>query len=269
MRNLIDTHSHIYLEEFSSDLPLVVTRAIENGIAKVFLPNINFKSLKRVTELCDDYIDFCYPMIGLHPTETYCDFSKHLNAMKQILNDDFSVNGKKKFIGIGEVGIDLYRDKSNLKYQIEAFHTQIGWALEYDLPLVVHLRSAFRELCSVLDNYKNSNIKGVFHCFSGELDQIEKFLEYRNFLFGIGGVLTYKNSTLPAVLSEIPLERVVLETDSPYLAPVPYRGKRNEPSYIVHVARRVADIYNKDVDYVARITTANALTLFMSNRCRN
>ena len=266
MRKLVDTHSHIYLDEFSKDLPDVVSRAVSNGVVKVLLPNINWNSLEKVTRLCDVYRDFCYPMIGLHPTELNDDFTEQLEAMHRILAEDCSENGEKKFIGVGEVGIDMYWDQSNLKGQTEAFHIQIEWALEFDLPIAVHSRSAFRELCSVLDQYRDSDIKGVFHCFSPEPDQAERLMEYKNFLFGVGGVLTYKNSTLPVVLRGIPLERIVLETDSPYLAPVPYRGKKNEPSYIVHVAKKIADIYNREIDDVARITTDNALTLFSGVR---
>lgn len=259
---LIDTHCHIYDEAFRDDLPQVVERAVEAGLEYLLLPNINPDTLDELLRVCDTWHDLCRPMIGLHPEDLSEDYHGQLNGLKSILDIDQSDKGAHRFIGIGETGLDLYWDNTRLVEQIDSFKTQIEWALMYDLPIVIHSRDSFTQLYDVLSDYRDKGLRGVFHCFSGTLDEAMALMEFRGFMFGIGGVLTYKKSTLPQVLPSIPIDRVVLETDCPYLSPVPFRGKRNEPSYIVGTATLMAQVYGIGVDEVARITSANACRLF-------
>ncbi len=262
MKRLIDTHCHVYDEAFREDLPQVMERARDAGLEYLLLPNINPQTLDDLLRVCDTWPDMCRPMIGLHPEDLDADFHGQLGHLKALLDEDRSECGAHRYIGIGETGLDLYWDKSRLADQIESFRIQIEWALEYDLPIVIHSRDAFRELYNVMSDYRNSGLKGIFHCFSGSADEAQALLEFQGFMFGIGGVLTYKKSTLPQVLPLIPQDRVVLETDCPYLPPVPFRGKRNEPSYIVNTAQVMAQAYGLSVDDIAGITSANALRLF-------
>lgn len=266
MRRLIDTHCHIFVEDFQQDLKDVVGRAKNVGISKLFLPNINPDTIDPMLEICDMYPGFCFPMIGLHPTDLSEDYHRQLEIIKKKLDDDFSEFGAHRFIGIGETGLDLYWDSTRLPDQIEAFETQIRWALYYDLPLIVHSRSAFLELCTVMDRYENTKLRGIFHCFSGSEEETKRLLKYEGFLFGIGGTLTYKKSSLSDSLKLIPLERIVLETDSPYLSPVPYRGKRNEPSFIVEVVKKLSEIYECSEDMIADVTSQSASKLFGLDR---
>lgn len=261
MKKIIDTHTHIYVEEFNQDLADVIARARSIGIYKLFLPNIDTESITAMLSVCDAYPDICYPMIGLHPTDLDDDYKKQLSCLKNLLDKD-RLNGEKRFAGIGETGLDLYWDNTRLKDQTDAFVTQIEWALEYDLPVIVHSREAFNELCSVMDGYRDSALKGIFHCFSGNVSQALKLLDYPGFMLGIGGTVTYKKSLLPDTLKSVPLNRIVLETDAPYLPPVPYRGKRNEPSYLEYVINCLAQIYSCTQDDIVNITTANAESLF-------
>jgi TatD DNase family protein len=273
VRNLIDTHCHIFVEDFQQDLKDVVERAKRAGISNLFLPNINPDTIDPMLEICDMYPGFCFPMIGLHPTDLSDNYHLQLEIIKRKLDDDFSQSGAHRFTGIGETGLDLYWDSTRLSDQIDAFETQIKWALYYDLPLIIHSRSAFLELCGVMDKYRNTNLRGIFHCFSGSEEETKRLLEYRGFLFGIGGTLTYKKSSLTDSLKLIPLERIVLETDSPFLPPVPYRGKRNEPSFIVEVVKKLSGIYGCSEDIIADITSRSASKLFgldriLSTDCR-
>ena len=262
MKRLIDTHCHVYDEAFREDLPDVIDRARDAGLEYLLLPNINPDTLYELLRVCDKWPELCRPMIGLHPEDLAVDFHKQLSDLKSILDKDREPGGPCRYIGIGETGLDLYWDKSRIEDQIESFRTQIEWALEYDLPIVIHSRESFAQLYDVMSDYRNSGIKGIFHCFSGTDVEADALMEFEGFLFGIGGVLTYKKSTLPSVLPKIPIERVVLETDCPYLSPVPYRGKRNEPSYIVNTAIMLAQTYGITPDEVACATSRNARTLF-------
>ena len=232
---LIDTHSHLFLEEFSEDLPQVIERARSAGVTHIFMPNIDSTTIDSMLSVCNTYNDYCFPMIGLHPT---------------------SVNA------IGEVGMDLYWDKTFLKEQQIVLDKQINWALEYDLPVVIHCRDAFGYIYNVLEPYKNTSLKGVFHSFTGTDDEAARILEFSGFLIGINGVVTFKKSRLPEVLTKIPLEKIVLETDSPYLTPVPNRGKRNESAYVKDTLMKVSDIYRMSPEAVGRVTSENALKVF-------
>ena len=262
MKKLIDTHCHVYDQAFREDLPAVIDRARDAGLEYLLLPNINPETLNDLLCVCDTWSDLCKPMIGLHPEDLAEDFCNQLAGLKSILDKDRSEGGDHRYIGIGETGLDLYWDKTRLKDQIEAFKVQIEWALEYDLPIVIHSRESFRELYDIMTEYRSSGLRGVFHCFSGSADEAQALLEFGGFMFGIGGVLTYKKSTLPQVLPLIPKDRVVLETDCPYLSPVPFRGKRNEPSFIVHTAELMAQVYGVEFEEVASMTTDNARRLF-------
>jgi TatD DNase family protein len=259
---LIDTHCHVYDEAFREDLDDVMARAREAGLERLLLPNINPDTLPGLIRVCDTWPDLCLPVIGLHPEDLSDDFHSQLSELKAILDDDRKEGGAHRFIGIGETGLDLYWDKTRLDDQKVSFRAQIEWALEYDLPIVIHSRDSFDELYGVMSDYRDTPLRGVFHCFNGSADQARALMEFGGFMFGIGGVLTYKKSSLPDVLPLIPIERIVLETDCPYLPPVPFRGKRNEPSFIVYTAQRVAQVYGCTPDYIARVTNKNACSLF-------
>ena len=253
---MIDTHSHLFVEEFNEDLPEVIARAREAGLTYVFMPNIDDTTLEDMHRVCDVYPGFCFPMLGFHPTSVDGDVLYKVRRMKEKL-----VEGHP-YIAIGEVGLDLYWDKTWLKEQEAVLDEQIQWALEWDLPLVLHCREAFPELFRVLAPYKNTALRGVFHSFTGTAEEAAELMSYPNFMIGINGVLTFKKSNLPEVLKGVPLERLVLETDSPYLAPVPFRGKRNESAYVVKVAERLAELYGTEIGNVERLTDENALKVF-------
>ena len=253
---LIDTHSHLFLEEFSEDLPQVIERARSAGVTHIFMPNIDSTTIDSMLSVCNTYNDYCFPMIGLHPTSVNADYEKELEIVARELR---SFN---KYIALGEVGMDLYWDKTFLKEQQIVLDKQINWALEYDLPVVIHCRDAFGYIYNVLEPYKNTSLKGVFHSFTGTDDEAARILEFSGFLIGINGVVTFKKSRLPEVLTKIPLEKIVLETDSPYLTPVPNRGKRNESAYVKDTLMKVSDIYRMSPEAVGRVTSENALKVF-------
>lgn len=253
---MIDTHSHLFAEEFVEDLAAVVERARLAGVAKVFMPNIDDSTLKAMLDVSKAYRGYCYPMLGFHPTSVDAEALPRVREMKKLLS------GVHPFIAIGEVGMDLYWDKTYLKEQQKVLDVQIQWALEYRMPLVLHCRDAFPELFQVMEPYRHTELSGVFHSFTGTLEEAEQVLEFSRFALGVNGVVTFKKSTLPQVLAAVPLDRIVLETDSPYLAPVPFRGKRNESSYINKVAEKLSEIYGIDMEQVNRITTRNALKVF-------
>lgn len=253
---LIDTHSHLFLEEFSKDLPQVIERARSAGITHIFMPNIDSTTIDSMLSVCNAYKDYCFPMIGLHPTSVNADYEKELEiVVRELKSFD-------KYIAIGEIGMDLYWDKTFLKEQQIVLDKQINWALEYDLPVVIHCRDAFNYIYNVLEPYKNTSLKGVFHSFTGTDDEAARILEFSGFLIGINGVVTFKKSRLPEVLTKIPLEKIVLETDSPYLTPVPNRGKRNESAYVKDTLMKVSDIYRMSPEAVGRVTSENALKVF-------
>ena len=255
MYSVVDTHSHLFVEEFDADRHEVMLRAREAGVKHIFMPNIDLASVEPMLQVCAEYPDFCSPMLGLHPTEVKADYREDLAQLKALLD-------RHPFVAIGEVGLDLYWDKTYKNQQIAALEEQIGWALERNLPLVIHSREAFEELYALFSHYKDTPIRGIFHSFTGTADEAQALLEFPGFMLGINGVVTFKTSTLPEVLREVPLSRVVVETDSPYLAPTPYRGKRNESSYVVRVVEKLAEIYGLCPEAVAEQTTSNANAVF-------
>lgn len=252
---MIDTHSHIYGPEFDDDRAEVLQRARLAGVDKVLLPNINEESIARMLQVAKEYPDMCYPMMGLHPEDVKEDWAQVLDRMEMQLDG---------MIAVGEVGLDFYWDTTFRKEQIEAFERQICWAVERNLPLVIHMRKAEQELLEVMERHKSDGLRGVFHCFGGSKETASRMLKHEGFVLGIGGVVTFKNSRLAETLRHVPLDRIVLETDAPYLAPVPYRGKRNEPSYVAHVARFLSDIYNVSEEEVNNVTNLAVKRVFGS-----
>lgn len=252
---MIDTHSHIYGPEFDDDRAEVLQRARLTGVDKVLLPNINEESIARMLQVAKEYPDMCYPMMGLHPEDVKEDWAQVLERMEMQLDG---------MIAVGEVGLDFYWDTTFRKEQIEAFDRQICWAVERNLPLVIHMRKAEQELLEVMERHKSDGLRGVFHCFGGSKETASRMLKHEGFVLGIGGVVTFKNSRLAETLRHVPLDRIVLETDAPYLAPVPYRGKRNEPSYVAHVARFLSDIYNVSEEEVNDVTNLAVKRVFRS-----
>lgn len=253
---IIDTHSHLFLEEFSDDLPQVIERARAAGITHIFMPNIDSTTIDAMLTACDANKGYCFPMIGLHPTSVNADYAKELEIVARELASSTD------YVAVGEIGMDLYWDKTYLKEQQIVLDKQIGWALEYDLPVVIHCRDAFDYIYKVIEPYKDTPLKGIFHSFTGTADEAARVLELPGFSIGINGVVTFKKSHLPEVLSEIPLEKIVLETDSPYLTPVPNRGKRNESAYIKDTLMKVSEIYKMSAEDVGIVTSRNALKVF-------
>ena len=254
---MIDTHSHLFLEDFQDDLPDVMSRAREAGVSHIFMPNIDSTSIASLLRVCRDYADYCFPMVGLHPTSVGGNFEDELRVVEQEL-----VMRKEAYVAIGEIGMDLYWDRTYLTEQQIVLERQLEWALAYGLPVVIHCREAFPYIYKVLEAYRHTPLCGIFHSFTGTQEEAERILEFPGFLIGINGVVTFKKSTLPEVLSHIPLERVVLETDSPYLTPVPYRGKRNESSFMKYTLTKVAEVYGLTPEEVSDITSETALKLF-------
>ena len=254
---MIDTHCHIDGEEFKEDIEQVIQRAKDAGISKIFVPAICLNDLPNLLSVCRSHVGYLYPMIGLHPENIMDeDYNHALDQMEAMIP---AANP----IAIGEVGLDLYWDDTHEKEQIDVFERQISWAVKYNLPLMLHVRKAHNQLLRIMNAHKNDNLTGVFHCFTGSVEQARELLRYPGFMLGIGGVLTFKKSKLPEVLrAAVPLDRIVLETDAPYMAPTPFRGKRNESSYIPEVAKILADIYNVSLADVDAKTTENALSIF-------
>jgi TatD DNase family protein len=254
-RMFIDTHTHLYLEEFDLDREDTIRRAISSGTLKMLLPNIDSSSWDSMLQLCKQFPNNCYPMAGLHPTSVKADSVEgELKKVERMLHSE-------AFVAVGEIGIDLYWDKTFLAEQEEAFRYQLRLAKKLHLPVAIHMRNSFDEIWNVLEPETGPDLKGVFHCFSGNLAQAQKVIE-AGFMLGIGGVITFKNSGLQDVVKAVDLNHIVLETDSPYLAPSPYRGQRNESSYIPLIAAKIAEITGKTLQEVAAITTSNASHLF-------
>ena len=252
--NLIDTHTHLFSKQFDQDRTEVVNRAIKKGVDKLFLPNIDSSTILPMMDLCQQFPNHCYPMMGLHPCDVKEDYQNELTIIRSHLE-------KGKFIAIGEIGIDLHWDKSTLAYQQDAFKTQLKWAKEFHLPVAIHVRESFDEVFEIIEQEASPDLKGVFHCFTGTLEQAKKAIEL-GFLLGIGGVVTFKKSHLPQLLPNIELNKIILETDSPYLSPSPNRGKRNESSNLIFIAQKMAQIFEVEPSEIAKITTQNALNLF-------
>ena len=259
---MIDTHTHLDGEEFREDLPEVISRAREAGITQVFVPAIDLKSCDTVLSLCRQYPDYARPMLGLHPEEVRSDWREVLSAIKEKIIGS-KEQGARSILAIGEVGLDYYWSREYEREQIEAFEEQVRWSVEMRLPLMIHCRKAQNEMVSLLKHYKDDLPGGVFHCFTGNEREALELLQFDRFVLGIGGVLTFKKSHLPEVLpSVVPLSRIVLETDSPYMAPVPHRGARNESAYVVEVARRLAEAYGVSLEEISTVTDANVKRVF-------
>lgn len=252
---MIDTHTHLYSDQFNEDRSEMIQRAIDKGVEKFFLPAIDSETHQKMLLLETEYPGKIYAMMGLHPCSVQPEsWERELQLVKNYLD-------QRDFVAIGEIGIDLYWDKSTLDIQVKAFEQQIDWAIERDLPIVIHTRESFDETFEVLERKKHPKLRGIFHCFSGNLEQANRAINLQ-FILGIGGVVTFKNGKIDQFLKEIPLDKIVLETDAPYLSPVPFRGKRNESAYIELVAGKLVDVYKKNFPDINRITTENALKLF-------
>ena len=252
----IDTHTHLYSSQFDEDRELVVKDAISNGVEKLLLPNISSKYSESLLNLCRKFPENCFPMMGLHP----CDVTKE-NFEEEIHHVENELK-KNKYIAVGEIGIDLYWDKSTIEIQKKAFTHQINLAKQYNIPIAIHVRESFDEAFRIVESLNDSNLTGVFHCFTGNENDAKKIIDLNGFYLGIGGVLTFKNSGLDHTIKNINLEHLLLETDSPYLAPTPYRGKRNESKYLLNIAKKIAEIHHVSIEEVAKTTTKNAHDLF-------
>ena len=252
---IIDTHTHIYLPDFDDDREAMLERAISRGIQRMLMPNIDLASMAAMLALTARWPENCFPMLGLHP----CSVPDEPGPVLEQIDTLFEKGG---WIAVGETGIDLYWDKSRLVQQRESFRRHIYWSLQHSLPLVIHARESFHEIFSLLKEDSYPGLTGVFHCFSGDAETARNCLAFDGFMLGIGGVLTYKKAGLPEVLKEVPITRIVLETDAPYLSPVPHRGKRNEPAYLIYVLEELSKIYEISPEEVALQTTSNARKLF-------
>lgn len=255
---MIDTHSHIDAEEFNNDIAETIQRAQEAGIEKIFLPGIDYDSCQRILNICRTYDNVCYPMLGLHPEEVNKEWQHHLQKIRPLIQKE-----RSKVIAIGEIGLDYYWSREYEHQQIDAFEQQICWAIEENLPLMIHCRKAQNEMVRLLRKYESDLTCGVFHCFTGNEHEAIELLQFPRFSLGIGGVLTFKKSNLPTTLAKaVPLNRIVLETDAPYMAPVPHRGKRNEPAYVKEICQRLAEAYNTTPEQVDHVTTDTAHAIF-------
>ncbi|WP_291125843.1 TatD family hydrolase [Flavobacterium sp. UBA6031] len=252
---MIDTHSHIYSEEFDTDRAETIQRAKDAGITHIILPNCDSGTLPRMLSLEAEYPDYCYASIGLHPTSVKENYREELALIELELK-------RRRWMAVGEIGIDLYWDKTFLTEQIIAFQQQIEWALEYKLPIIIHVRDSFPETMQALAAYKNSGLTGVFHSFAGSIEEAREIINFGRFFLGINGIVTFKNSGLAAVVEQIDLKHILLETDSPYLTPAPYRGKRNESAYTLLVAKKLAEVNKCSLQQIDEQTTHNAKSLF-------
>ena len=254
--NFIDTHTHLFASEFDNDIDIVIKNALDNGISKMLLPNIDSTTTTKMLQLCDRYPNNCYPMIGLHPCSIKKDnLEKEISHVEQMLSQN-------KFIAVGEIGLDLYWDKSTLDLQKIAFESQIELAKKYKLPIAIHVRDSFDEAIEIVERLNDYNLSGVFHCFTGNLEEAQRIINLKNFYLGIGGVVTFKNGGINKIINQVSLDRIILETDSPYLSPTPFRGTRNESKYLLNIAHKMAELYNIDIEDIAKKTTKNAIDLF-------
>jgi TatD DNase family protein len=251
----IDTHTHLYSDQFNEDRTEMIQRAIAAGVERMYMPNIDLNSIEGMHALEVQFPKNCFAMMGLHPCSVDQNWEEVLAIMKQHLDT-------RSYCAIGEIGIDLYWDKTFVNEQKDVFRTQVQWAKERALPIVIHARDSFPEIFEVLDAENDERLRGIFHCFTGTATDILKINAYGGFYFGIGGVVTYKKSELPGILDKLPLDRLVIETDAPYLPPTPYRGKRNESAYVVHTAEKIAEILALPLSQFAQITTENARAIF-------
>ena len=254
--SFVDTHTHLYLDEFKNDIDQVVKNAIKCGVAKLLLPNIDSSTSALMLNLCKKYPENCFPMMGIHP----CSVKK--DSIESEVQHIEKMLAENKFLAIGEIGIDLYWDKTSLDLQKEIFIHQIKLAIKYKLPIVIHVREAFKEAITIVENLNCDKLSGVFHCFTGNNNDAKRIIDLKNFYLGVGGVVTFKNSGLDKVIKQIPLDKIILETDSPYLAPTPFRGKRNESKYLVNIATKLAQIKDIEIGKIKDVTTFNANKLF-------
>ncbi len=252
---LTDTHTHLYSKEFDNDRDTLIQKAIDNGVTRFFMPNVDTETIAGMFQVEKQFPANCFAMIGLHPCSVSNKYQQDLQVMEHWLS-------KRKFVAIGEIGIDLYWDKTFFAQQQDAFRTQIKLAQKHNLPYVIHSRNSFDEVMEIVTEYANDYTKAIFHCFSGNVEQAQKVIDTGNFKLGIGGVVTFKNSGLDKVVEAIDLKHLVLETDAPYLAPMPHRGKRNEPDYLLLIAKKIAEIKNITVEEVATVTTQNSIDVF-------
>ena len=257
---LIDTHAHLYVNDYKDDLSHVVQQAKHKSVSKVLLPNIDTSTIGALKEITQNYPDFFFPMMGLHPTSVKTDYKSQLVRIYEEL-----LNNSSKYVAVGEIGIDLYWDNTFIKEQTYVFETQLRWSIEKDLPVSIHSRNSYKEIMQSLRRVDEKKLRGVFHSFTGNDADLEELLQFKNFYFGINGVVTFKNSTLPAVLKNCPIERIVLETDCPYLTPVPYRGKRNQPDYLIYINDTLANIFDVNPTKMAQLTKTNATRIFSLN----
>ncbi|MFM8962932.1 MAG: TatD family hydrolase [Sphingomonadales bacterium] len=253
---IIDTHSHLYAEEFDADRNEVLARAHQTGIAAILLPNIDVQSIGALEQLADEH-SACIPMMGLHPTYVKENWQQELAAIEAQL-----FAGPEHYCAVGEIGLDLYWDDTFLEPQKEVFRLQVQWAKKLQLPIAIHVRKAFEPIFEILDQEWTPELRGVFHCFTGSKEQVQRILKYEHFYFGIGGVITYKNAGLAEVVKEIPLDKLLLETDAPYLSPIPYRGKRNEPAYLIEVVSKLQEALGLSATEIEAHTSRNAIDLF-------
>lgn len=253
---LIDTHTHLYLNDFAADIDEVIKRASDEGVEKFYLPAIDSSEIQNIFSLEEKYPDKCIAMTGLHPCSVKENYKEELDVIHQWLQ-------RRKFAAIGEIGLDFYWDKTFAEQQYEVFHQQIKWALQFNLPIVIHTRNTMQETIDAVKEYSGKGLRGIFHCFSGSYQNALEIID-AGFYLGIGGVVTYKNSGLAEVVKQINLEHIVLETDAPYLTPVPFRGKRNESSYLKYIVEKIAEIKNISAEQVGNITTKNAENIFNS-----
>ena len=251
----IDTHTHLFVEQFNEDREEVVQRATDAGVEVMLLPNIDLESIPQMNELAAKYPNNCFPMMGLHPGSVDQNWKQTLQTIEKELFEN-------KYIAVGEIGIDLYWSREFEEAQKEVFRQQVLWAKELGKPIVIHAREAFDEIFEIIDELNEESLTGIFHCFTGTLEQANHVIDYGGFKMGLGGVLTYKKSGLDKVIENVDLKHLVLETDSPYLPPMPYRGKRNESSYLLHIAEKLADVQSITLKQVAEVTTQNAKEIF-------
>lgn len=253
--NFVDTHTHLFSSSFDEDRPEVILRAIKAGVETMLLPNIDLDSIEPMYHLCELFPKNCFPMMGLHPGSVDENWEENLKVIQKNLFE-------RKNYAVGEIGMDLYWDKTFQKEQAEVFRSHIAWAKQLELPIVIHAREAFDEIFEIVDELNDERLTGVFHCFTGTVEQAKRIQNYGGFKIGIGGVLTYKKAELDLVLKEIDLSEMILETDSPYLPPTPHRGKRNESAYLLHIAEKLADVKECTLKVIADTTTATAKELF-------
>lgn len=253
---IIDSHTHIYLPEFADDRKDMIRRALDAGVKKMYMPNIDCESIDLLTRLEEDYEGICLPMMGLHPCSVKEDYKKELRIIEKRL-------AAGNYYAVGEIGLDYYWDKTHIDIQKEAFKLQMKWAKELNLPIVIHSRDSTKDCITLVKEFKDESLKGIFHCFGGSVEEANQIIDL-GFYLGIGGVLTYKKSGLDETLKEVDLKHIVLETDAPYLTPVPYRGKRNEPAYLSYIVQKLAEVKDHSIEDVCRITTQNSEKVFKS-----